>query len=140
MKQHLAGISIIIYISLRIRSYITKSKASSSHSSACIAARKFGGKVHVIDSKALSTGQGLLVLKACDLRDEGMSAEDIAARIRALEAQKKTYAAQLDALGERRKSLAAAVETPRRNGGEWKARQSGRSDRADFRLLCAFTF
>lgn len=60
------------------------SKASSSHSSACIAARKFGGKVHVIDSKALSTGQGLLVLKACDLRDEGMSAEDIAARIRAL--------------------------------------------------------
>lgn len=35
-----------------------------------------------------------------------------AARIRALEAQKKTYAAQLDALGERRKSLAAAVEMP----------------------------
>lgn len=36
-----------------------------------------------------------------------------AARIRALEAQKKTYAAQLDALGERRKSLAAAVEMRR---------------------------
>lgn len=36
-----------------------------------------------------------------------------AARIRALEAQKKTYAAQLDALGERRKRLAAAVEMRR---------------------------
>ena len=30
-----------------------------------------------VDSYALSTGQGLLVLKACDLRDEGKSAQEI---------------------------------------------------------------
>lgn len=59
-------------------------KASSSYSSACKAAEKFGGKVFVVDSKALSTGQGLLVMKACDMRAEGMSAEDIVKRVREL--------------------------------------------------------
>lgn len=57
------------------------SKASSSHSAACIASEKFGGKVRVIDSKALSTGQGLLVLKACDMVGEGMDADSIVKRI-----------------------------------------------------------
>ena len=38
----------------------------------------------VIDSKALSTGQGLLVLKACDFRAQGMSSDEIAERITAL--------------------------------------------------------
>lgn len=52
-------------------------QASSSHSAACKAAEEFGGKVFVIDSKALSTGQGLLVLKACSLAEEGYSAEEI---------------------------------------------------------------
>ena len=52
-------------------------QASSSHSAALIAAEEFDGKVSVIDSKALSTGQGLLVLKACDLVAEGRSAEEI---------------------------------------------------------------
>lgn len=60
------------------------SKASSSYSSATIAARNFDGKVFVVDSKALSTGQGLLVMKACDLRKEGMSAADIYKRINEL--------------------------------------------------------
>ena len=59
-------------------------KASSSYSSACKAAEKFGGKVFVVDSKALSTGQGLLVMKACDMRAEGMSAEDIVKRVKEL--------------------------------------------------------
>lgn len=53
------------------------SKSSGSHNMAKQAAQNFGGKVRVIDSKALSTGQGLLVLKACDLRDEGKSAAEI---------------------------------------------------------------
>ena len=35
--------------------------------------------MRVIDSKALSTGQGLLVLRACDLRDEGKKAKEIEA-------------------------------------------------------------
>ncbi|MBQ8309256.1 MAG: DegV family protein [Clostridia bacterium] len=52
-------------------------KSSGSHNMAKQAAEKFGGKVRVIDSKALSSGQGLLVLKAADMRDEGRSAAEI---------------------------------------------------------------
>ena len=52
-------------------------KSSGSHNMAKQAAQSFEGKVRVIDSKALSTGQGLLVLKACDMRDEGKSAAEI---------------------------------------------------------------
>lgn len=52
-------------------------KASGSHNAAKQAAAAFGNKVYVVDSKALSSGQGLLVLKACDMRDEGKTAEEI---------------------------------------------------------------
>ena len=52
-------------------------KSSGAHSMAKQAEASFGGKVHVIDSMALSSGQGLLVMKACDLRDEGKSAAEI---------------------------------------------------------------
>jgi DegV family protein with EDD domain len=52
-------------------------KSSVSHNVTKQAAEKFNGRVHVIDSKALSSGQGLLVLKACELRDEGKSANEI---------------------------------------------------------------
>ena len=60
------------------------SKASSTHSAACVAAQKYGGKVLVVDSRALSTGQGLLVLKACDLAKEGLSAQEIVDKINSL--------------------------------------------------------
>lgn len=53
------------------------SKSSGSHNAACHAAESFGGKVRVVDSKALSSGQGLLVLKACDMRDAGKSMDEI---------------------------------------------------------------
>ena len=53
------------------------SKASGSYGFAKTASEQFGGKVFAVDSYALSTGQGLLVLKACDLRDEGKSAQEI---------------------------------------------------------------
>ena len=66
------------------------SKSSGSHSFAKQAAEAFGGKVHVIDSKALSSGQGLLVLKACDMRDEGKSAEEIVAEIEELRTRVNT--------------------------------------------------
>lgn len=56
-------------------------KSSGSHNMAKQAAESFKGKVHVIDSKALSSGQGLLVLKAADLRDEGKSAKEIVLEI-----------------------------------------------------------
>lgn len=52
-------------------------KSSGSHNFAKEAAKSFKGKVHVIDSMALSSGQGLLVLKAADLRDEGKKAKEI---------------------------------------------------------------
>ena len=51
--------------------------SSGSHNMALQAAESFKGKVRVIDSMALSSGQGLLVIKAADLRDEGKSAEEI---------------------------------------------------------------
>ncbi|MBQ8291171.1 MAG: DegV family protein [Clostridia bacterium] len=52
-------------------------KSSGSHNMAKQAAEKFGGKVRVIDSKALSSGQGLLVMKAVDLLKSGKSAAEI---------------------------------------------------------------
>lgn len=66
------------------------SKASSSHSAACNAAKEFGGRVRVIDSKALSSGQGLLVLKACDLVTEGRSADEIEKTINGLRSKVNT--------------------------------------------------
>ena len=60
------------------------SKSSSSYSYAAEAAKSFAGKVFVIDSHALSSGQGLLVMKAADYVEEGMSAEEIVETINAL--------------------------------------------------------
>ncbi len=57
--------------------YNISSKASASHGNAAAAAKQFNGKVFAVDSLALSTGQGLLVLKACDLAAEGRSPADI---------------------------------------------------------------
>lgn len=66
------------------------SQASSSHSAACKAAEEFEGKVFVIDSKALSTGQGLLVLKACDMVKEGLSVKEIVEIINSLRSKVNT--------------------------------------------------
>ena len=65
-------------------------KSSGSHNMAKQAAQSFEGKVRVIDSKALSTGQGLLVLKACDMRDEGKSAAEIEEAINELKTRVNT--------------------------------------------------
>ena len=59
-------------------------KSSGSHNMATQAAESFGGKVRVIDSMALSSGQGLLVLKAADMRDAGNSVDDIVEAVNAL--------------------------------------------------------
>ena len=69
-EKELAGYDALIHINI-------SSKSSGSHNFAKSAAEAFNGKVYVVDSKALSSGQGLLVLKACDLRDEVKSAEEI---------------------------------------------------------------
>lgn len=59
------------------------SAISASFQNALIAAEEFKN-VYCVDSKSLCTAMGLLVLKACDLRDRGMDAKKIAARISAL--------------------------------------------------------
>ena len=66
------------------------SKSSGSHNFAKTAAESFNGKVHVIDSKALSTGQGLLVLEAADMRDQGKSAQEIVDAIEELKTRVNT--------------------------------------------------
>lgn len=60
------------------------SKASVTHENAVFAAKNFKGKVFAVDSYALSTGQGLLVLKACDLIKEGKSAKETVSVIESL--------------------------------------------------------
>ncbi len=59
-------------------------KSSSSHDCAAEAAKEFGGKVFAVDTKALSSGQGLLVMKAYDLAQEGKRAEEIVEIVNAL--------------------------------------------------------
>ena len=53
------------------------STMSVTHQNAKMAAEEVEGNVFVIDSANLSTGAGLLVLDAADLRDEGKTAEEI---------------------------------------------------------------
>lgn len=59
-------------------------KSSSSNTYAVEAAKKFSGKVYVVDTKALSSGQGLLVMKASDMLREGKEAEEIVAAVNGL--------------------------------------------------------
>lgn len=55
---------------------------SRTYENAYLAAEEVGnGKVFVVDSMNLSTGIGLLVLKACKYRDLNMSAAEIAAKL-----------------------------------------------------------
>lgn len=82
-ERNLQGYDALIHFNI-------SSEASSTHSAACVAAEKFGGKVFAVDSRALSTGQGLLVLKACDLAKEGLSANEIYDKINALRAKVNT--------------------------------------------------
>ena len=55
---------------------------SSCHQNACLAAEEFDN-VKVVDSMNLSTGQGLVVLKACELAETCASLEELHAEIQA---------------------------------------------------------
>ena len=55
---------------------------SSSYQNACIAAENFDN-VRVVDSQNLSTGQGLVVLKACELAEECESLDDLYEKVSA---------------------------------------------------------
>ena len=76
-KNAINGYDALIHINI-------SSKASVSHENAAHAAENFGGKVFAVDSYALSTGQGLLVLKACDLVAEGKAPQEIVDTLMAL--------------------------------------------------------
>lgn len=65
----------IIYIGL-------SSKLSTTLQNARIAAFEFPeGRIHIVDSLNLSTGIGLLVLKAAKFRDQGLTAAEIASKV-----------------------------------------------------------
>ncbi len=69
--------SSVIYFTL-------SSQMSSSYSNACAAASEFEN-IYVVDTKSLTTGGGLTVLRACQMAEEGiLSAENIAEKCREL--------------------------------------------------------
>ncbi len=59
------------------------SELSNTYNAACLAAEELGG-VHVVDSRHLSTGVGLLAIEGAECRDRGMGAEEIAEHLRSL--------------------------------------------------------
>ena len=70
--------------------FAMNSRMSSSYQNACIAAGEFKN-VCVIDTRTLSSAQGLLVLRAADLRDEGKSAQEIYERMEKDKKKIRTY-------------------------------------------------
>jgi DegV family protein with EDD domain len=69
-EEQLKGYDYLIHFNI-------SAKSSGSHNFAVEASKNFNGKVRVVDSKALSSGQGLLVMRAADMRDEGKSVDEI---------------------------------------------------------------
>ncbi|MCH5146466.1 MAG: DegV family protein [Clostridiales bacterium] len=76
-KRELEGYDALIHFNI-------SSKASASYDNATLASKKFDGKVYAVDSLALSTGQGLLVLKACDLVASGKTFDEIVKTVEGL--------------------------------------------------------
>ena len=60
---------------------VISSEFSSCYQNACIAAEDFGN-VHVVDSRNLSTGEGLVAIEAAKLAQQGLSASEIAGKLR----------------------------------------------------------
>ena len=61
--------------------FTISSDMSACYQNACLAAQEFEGRVHVIDSRSLSTGIGLLVLSAAELAAAGKSGAEIEAAV-----------------------------------------------------------
>ncbi len=57
--------------------FTLSSKLSGTYQSACIAAEDHGGRVLVVDSESVSLGERILIQRAMQLRDAGLSAEAI---------------------------------------------------------------
>ena len=56
------------------------SDLSSTYNNACIAAQDFEN-VYIVDTKNLSSGGGLMVLMACDMVEQGLSAKEISEKV-----------------------------------------------------------
>ena len=65
------------------------SELSNTYNAACMAAEELG-HVHVVDSRMLSTGVGLLAIEGAECRDRGMGAQDIAEHLRGLTGKVQT--------------------------------------------------
>lgn len=57
------------------------SKLSGTHQSAIIAAEGYEGKVFVVDSLNVTLGERILIQRGLELRDQGLCAEEIAAKL-----------------------------------------------------------
>ena len=57
--------------------FTISAEMSSCYQNACVAAGEFGGRVMVVDSRSVSAGTGLQVLRAAQDRDAGLGAADI---------------------------------------------------------------
>jgi DegV family protein with EDD domain len=57
--------------------FCLSSEMSSSFNNAYIASQEYNGKVKVVDSRNLSTGVGMQVIYACELRNKGLSLDEI---------------------------------------------------------------
>lgn len=66
----------------KVLAILISSALSGTYQSACIAKDIVeSDDIIVIDSKNVTSGLGLLVLKACDLRDKGLAVEEIASQL-----------------------------------------------------------
>lgn len=63
--------------------FIISSEMSTTYRNACLAAEEIGN-VYPVDTRNLSTGSGLLVLKACEMAKDGKSAQEIVKEIDAI--------------------------------------------------------
>lgn len=69
----------------KIISIHISSRMSGVYQSACIAKEMLGSEdIHVIDSRNVTAGLGLLVLKACKLRDEEKTVQEIVEGVRSI--------------------------------------------------------
>ncbi len=82
-KKHVENGEDVVHIAMN-------SKFSSSYQNACIAAKEFDN-VYVVDTFTLSSAQGLMALRAADMRDAGKSAEEIYRQMETDKTKMRTY-------------------------------------------------
>ena len=77
-------------------------KLSGTYQSACMAAEKYEGKVHVVDSESVTVGQRALITYARQLIDRDLSPEEIVAELNSAK-RKIQVVALLDTLEKKKK-------------------------------------